>query len=131
MTWDYEWGFSSKENCRGKTCYPPFYDGESEPDVTTHAAVCKLKYGQTCVKYVIYDRYDKKKPTFVARYCGRGQIANDGSRPTTSCHVDRRRNEIVEVCFCDDKDKCNSGKSIELSLMTTTFLLTISILILK
>jgi len=74
MTWDYEWGYKSKSICRGKVCKGPFFDGETEPDVKSNAAICKLEYGQTCVKQVKYDKYDKKTPTFIARYCGRGQV---------------------------------------------------------
>ena len=119
MTWDYEWGYKSKSICRGSICKGPFFSGETEPDVKSNAAICKLEYGETCVKHVKYDKYDKKTPTFIARYCGRGQITNDGSRASTSCHTDNHKPEKLVVCFCKDNDKCNSAKSIRSSLLIT------------
>ena len=75
MTWDYEWGYKDKSICRGSICKEPFFSGETEPDVKLNAKICKLPYGQTCIiKHVRYDKYDKKTPTFVARYCGQGQV---------------------------------------------------------
>ena len=75
MTWDYEWGYKDQSICRGLICKGPFFSGETEPDVKSNAKICKLEYGQTCVKHVKYDKYDKKTPTFIARYCGRGQVS--------------------------------------------------------
>ena len=119
MTWDYEWAWTSKTKCRGKICRKPFYDGEVEPDVTSFATVCKLKYGETCMKYVKYDRYDRKTPTFIARYCGRGN--NDGSVATTSCHLDTNNAEHIGICFCRDQDKCNSAMSFQGIWITYAF----------
>ena len=116
MTWDFEWNFSDEFKCRSKICHKPFFDGFVEPNVTKLASTCKLKKGETCIKQVIYDT-DGKTPTFIARTCGRGIISNDGSRTKTSCHVDRhRKDRIVEVCFCDDGDKCNSAVGTTASL---------------
>jgi hypothetical protein len=67
---------------------------------------------------VIYDSYDGKTPKFVARTCGRGVVSNDGSHTTTSCHVDRHRKDgIVEVCFCNDADKCNAAEAVKSTLV--------------
>ena len=109
MTWDFEWNLSNEFNCRSKICHKPFFDGLVEPNVTRFASTCQLKEGEVCVKQVIYD-VDGATPTFISRSCGRGVVANDGSRSNSSCHVDKRRKDrIVEVCFCNDGDKCNSG----------------------
>jgi hypothetical protein len=62
MTWDYEWGYSSRTNCRGKICRTPFYDRATEPEVEASAGSCRLERGEVCVKQVIYDRRDRKTP---------------------------------------------------------------------
>ena len=119
MTWSYEWNFSDKHICpRGTICHRPHYSGEFEPNVTTNAGSCKLQKGEVCVKQVVYDALDSKTPKFIARTCGRGHVTNDGSRPTTSCHVDRRRRDrVVQVCFCNDGDRCNASPTLSTSMM--------------
>ena len=126
MTWDFARNFIDNFDCRNNNCNTPFFSGDIEPEVITHAGKCELKKGEVWVKQIIYHAFDNKTPKFIARSCGRGLVTNDGSHTSTSCYVDREgRDGIVEVCFSNDGDNCNAAPVFN----TSASLVTLSIML--
>ena len=119
MTWDL-YGIKPSK-CRGPSCFRPYFSGPVQPDPTTNGTrFCNMLKSESCIKYVIYDQYDKKQPIFISRYCDR-IYDNEGGSITDSCH----RINNVEICVCRDKNKCNAGSHLK-----SNFALVSSILVL-
>ena len=111
MSWDSKSTGQDQSVCPGRyNCYKPHYGGLDEPRINeTVTKVCRLSAGQSCVKYTIIDA-KSKKPTFVSRYCAYGSLTNTGERLTKTCHTSKTADSnVVKVCFCQDKNMCNSG----------------------
>ena len=121
MTWDL-YGIDPK-SCRGPSCFRPYFSGQVQPDPVNGTRICNMLQSESCVKYVIYDEFDKKKPIFVSRYCDR-IYTNDWKRISNSCH----RINNVEICVCRDKNKCNDGALLKSNFVLVSFFIVISFL---
>jgi hypothetical protein len=122
MTWDSEWDKINPYFCRGLSCHGPYFNGPVSPDPTIGSSrICNLGKGESCIKYVIYDKLDKKTPIFISRYCGVVTVSNTGERVSNSCHRNSVSGNDVEVCVCRDLDKCNSGNSTNGNIFSIIF----------
>ena len=110
MTWDPSWVRLPPSVCRGPSCYHPYFNGQAQPEMTNTSRTCSMLKSESCIKYVVYDKFDKKRPVYVTRYCGNLKTP-EGKIVHNSCH----RADNVEVCTCRDKDKCNAGSSLKMS----------------
>ena len=111
MSWNSKSTSKEKAACPGRyNCYAPHFGGLDEPKMNeTVTDFCRLSSGQSCVKYTIIDA-KSKKPTFVSRYCAYGSLTNTGERLTNSCHEAKTADgNMIKVCFCQDRNKCNTG----------------------
>ena len=122
MTWDSEWDKINPSFCRGLSCYGPYFNGPVYPDPTNGSSrICNLGKGESCIKYVIYDKLNKKTPIFISRYCGVVTLSNTGERVSNSCHRNSVSGNDVEVCVCRDLDKCNAGSSTTGNILSVIF----------
>jgi hypothetical protein len=113
MTWDADWDKMNPSVCRGSSCFRPYYDGPTQPDPKNFTRSCGLTKGESCIKHVIFDQFDLKKPVFVTRYCGYFPIVNTGKRLTNTCIKAIQQGRNVEICACRDKNMCNSSTDIK------------------
>jgi hypothetical protein len=104
--------------CQEKNCHQPLFNDFEEPNVDTYGDFCTLSFGQTCIKYVVYDA--KKSAIYIARYCGQGTFSNNGQKIENSCRKDSYSK--VEVCFCKDKNNCNSSERFGTSVISLLFI---------
>lgn len=122
MTWDL-YGIDPK-SCRGPSCFRPYFSGLVQPDpAVNETGICNMLRSESCVKYVIYDELEKKKPIFVSRFCDH-IFTKDWKKISNSCH----RINNVEICVCTDKNMCNDGAFFKSNLVLVGFLVLISIL---
>jgi hypothetical protein len=115
MTWSKN---HPTRQCQEKNCHQPLFNDFEEPDVDVFGDFCTLSFGQTCIKYVVYDA--KKSPIYIARYCGQGTFSNNGQKIENSCRKDSYSK--IEVCFCKDKNNCNSAERLGLSVTSLFFI---------
>jgi hypothetical protein len=119
MTWD----LYGPSKCRGPSCFRPSFSGPVRPDPVNGTRFCNMLKSESCIKYVIYDQYDKKQPIFISRYCDR-IYDNFGGKIPDSCH----RINNVEICVCRDKNKCNAGSHLKSNFVLVVIFVLISFL---
>jgi hypothetical protein len=109
MTWDALWKKDNPSSCRGLSCLSPYYDGFEPPEPSTLNRTCTLLKGQSCIKVVIYDKYDKTRPEFISRSCGYVPDRDTGERLSNRCLRVFDGAQDIEVCACRDSNTCNSA----------------------
>jgi len=68
MTWDSSWVRLPHFVSRGPSCFHPYFNGQTPPQMTNTSRTCSML--KSCMKYVVYDHFYKTRPIYFSRYCG-------------------------------------------------------------
>jgi hypothetical protein len=53
--------------------------------MTNTSRTCSMLKSESCMKYVVYDHFDKTRPIYITRYCG-SLTTPEGEKLQNSCH---------------------------------------------
>ncbi len=86
MTWDPSWVRLPPFVCRWPSCFHTYFDGQTPPEMTNTSRTCSMLKSKSCMKYVVYDNFDKKRPIYITHYC-RSLTTPEGEKLHNSCHI--------------------------------------------
>jgi hypothetical protein len=94
-------------------------------DPATLYKTCSFSKGESCIKVTIYDKYDKTRPIAISRSCGYVPIQGTAERISNRCTRVFNGVKDIEVCACNDKNKCNSGTGNKTNFVLITFIIAV------